>query len=935
MLIKLLDSVRDRSANYWADRILSQLEYADRLSMVNGGAYDELINTVCNFVFGRFKEEGTIASKTALDAESMLGKLSEQAKKYKMICAAHAHIDMNWMWSWDETVAITLETFRTILDLMDEYPEFCFSQSQASVYRIVEEHEPEMLEEIKKRVKEGRWEITASTWVENDKNLPNGESLSRHILYTKKYLSELFDIHPDKLNIDFEPDTFGHSINVPEVLAKGRIKYYYHCRGYEKHNVYRWVAPSGASVIVCREQQWYNASIDSSMALYVPEFCSKHGLYAMLKVYGVGDHGGGPTRRDIERIRDMDTWPVFPQIKFGTFGEFFAILEENASKLPVVRNELNFIFDGCYTSQSRIKKGNRKSEAMLNEAELFSSMAALHFGGRYISKDFTKAWRNVLFNQFHDIIPGSCVVDSREHAMGLYQETFAIANSRRTYALRKIAENIDTSGLTSSDEMIRDTVSEGAGVGFDINKGKISQTERGAGKTRLFHFFNPSMHDREEVTEVVIWDWNGNTDRIIIRDSGGQTAEYQVMDRGFNHYWGHSYIKLLINVKVPACGYATYILTEDTERKALPLPTDPRVKKIESYVLENDRIKVTLDSKNAIITSIIDKDSGEEMIDPGRKGCMFRLIEEDACRGGTAWNVGRYMNVYDLDKNVTGRHLKRDDKNLRQSVKYEMRFGSSKMEVEVWLDKNSSFINYQVKCDWREVGEPGKVVPQLGFYVPARFECDSYRYDVPFGTIDRAGMDIDVPANSWAALRRKETDRKILMLMTDSKYGYRCKDNSASITLIRSSVDPDPYPEFGIHTFSFAIGVVENSASNSELINTAYDYNHPFNVLSGKAHAGNMELSGSFASLQEGSVAVSAVKKPEAGPDNGILLRIYETEGIRGKAVLRFAKKPSNAYFVDLNEVRIDSNELSVVTENNEVIFDTAPYGIINLVVEF
>jgi alpha-mannosidase len=157
---------------------------------------------------------------------------------------------MNWMWRFDETVAATLDTFRTMLNLMEEYPEFKFSQSQASVYKIVEEFDPDMLEEIKKRIKEGRWEVTASTWVESDKNMPNGESLVRHILYTKRYLSELLGVDPGTLNIDFEPDTFGHNLNVPEILARGGVKYYYHCRGYDGHDIYRWKSPSGSSVIM-------------------------------------------------------------------------------------------------------------------------------------------------------------------------------------------------------------------------------------------------------------------------------------------------------------------------------------------------------------------------------------------------------------------------------------------------------------------------------------------------------------------------------------------------------------------------------------------------------------------------------------------------------------------------------------------------------------
>ena len=145
--------------------------------------------------------------------------LQARQRKYKLILAGHAHIDMNWMWSWHETVAATLATFRTMLNIMDEYPQFCFSQSQASVYKIVEDFEPELMDRIKQRIAEGRWEVTASAWVETDKNMPNTESLLRHIKYTKNYLRDNWGVDPASLEVDFSPDTLGHSANLPKSIC--------------------------------------------------------------------------------------------------------------------------------------------------------------------------------------------------------------------------------------------------------------------------------------------------------------------------------------------------------------------------------------------------------------------------------------------------------------------------------------------------------------------------------------------------------------------------------------------------------------------------------------------------------------------------------------------------------------------------------------------
>jgi alpha-mannosidase len=271
------------------------------------------------------------------------------------------------MWSWQETVALTLDTFRTMLDLMDEYPDFHYSQSQASVYKIVGEYDPPMMGRIKERIKEGRWEVTAAAWVETDKNMPNTESLVRHIQYTKKYLNEVWGVDKDSLELDFSPDTFGHSRNLPEIARHGGLKYYYHCRGNSDNfdlthpvSLYRWRGPNGAELLCYREPYWYNSGISPRIGLGLIGLTKTYGgLKTGLIVYGVGNHGGGPTRRDIETAIDMASWPIFPHIEFGTFRRFFKEAEKYRDAFPILDRELNFMLTGCYTTQSRIKVAKR------------------------------------------------------------------------------------------------------------------------------------------------------------------------------------------------------------------------------------------------------------------------------------------------------------------------------------------------------------------------------------------------------------------------------------------------------------------------------------------------------------------------------------------------------------------------------------------------
>lgn len=936
------EHLKKTASGIWAERILSQLGYAIKLSGTKEGKYDDMLEKTISYLHERYEAEGVLSRASALKAEDMIGPMSSEAKGLKMICAAHAHIDMNWMWGFAETAAITLDTFRTMLNIMKEYPDFIFSQSQASVYRIVEEYDPEMLEEIKARVKEGRWEVTASTWVETDKNMPNGESLARHILYTKKYLSRILDIAPDSLTLDFEPDTFGHNINVPEIMTKGGVKYYYHCRGYDGHNIYKWQSPSGSSVIVYREPLWYNATIDADIALHVPEFCSKHGVDAVLKVYGVGDHGGGPTRRDIEKLMEMSAWPVFPAIKFGTFAEYFSILEGIADKLPMVDHELNFIFSGCYTTQTRIKLANRVSEAKLNEAELFNTFSSGFAGGKYPKESFEEAWKKVLFNHFHDILPGSGVIETREYAMGQFQQVLAAANTGINKALRNIAAQVNTSALPVEDENLSRTTSEGAGVGFGIYDYGVPQTERGAGKSRIYHLFNPSAHKRSEIVEIIVWDWPGDINRMELLDKDGRPIRYQVMSGHMQQYhpagdyWGHKYMKLAVQAEIPACGYTTCLLHEkDTFAPVIP-HDEPRVEKPDKYILENSKLKVTFNTANGSIASLVDKATGKEMVDPRRPAGVFRLIDEDDSKGMTAWVVGRYMNISNIDKDVkiTGVHM--DSNSLRQWIAYNVKFRDSSLAVVVSLDQNGSGLDFNVDCDWQERAAKGKLIPQLNFYLPLAYKCSAYKYDIPFGTITREPLDMDVPAGSWALGMPDSSAGSALMLVSGTKYGFRCVDDSIALTLIRSSYDPDPYPENGMHRFGFAVKIADDCGDNAALIEKAYNYNHPVSFVSGRKQDGKLSADGSFMKLESGTVAVSAVKmaeEQEAGETCRLIVRVYETAGTDTHAVLKLPREISGAWFVDINETRLDGAG-TIVLQGDTAGFDVDASSMVSLCIE-
>ena len=390
-------------------RFFSQLEFANQLLGLHKDKTSEWQDLIISA--GELVKEGL--QKNTVDVEDLitkgeeqLGPISSTAKEYKLLCISHAHIDMNWQWSWPETVSVTNDTFTTMLDLLDEYPDFIFSQSQASVYRIIEKYNPEMFLKIKKRIQEGRWEVTASQWVEGDKNMSNGESITRHMLYTRAYCKEKFGLGSDDITLDFEPDTFGHPATLPAILSKGGIRYYYHCRGSRGPFLYWWVGQDGSRLLTLNGMPWYQTitlsnrkqQLQPTIVEPLIEFKRATGLKILPVLYGVGDHGGGPTRQDLELLVEMKKWPVYPKIEFSSLHNFFRLAEADAKIVPEISGERNFVFTGCYTSQARLKLANRQGENLLYTAESAAAISTRLTGSGYPTCNLTDAWKMILFH---------------------------------------------------------------------------------------------------------------------------------------------------------------------------------------------------------------------------------------------------------------------------------------------------------------------------------------------------------------------------------------------------------------------------------------------------------------------------------------------------------------------------------------------------------
>ncbi len=896
-------------------RILAELDFALKLSQARDGKWDGEIDAALSLLERTMAEEETLPRSACMAAEQLLLPMAQEAREYEVIYIGHAHIDMNWMWGWQETVAATLSTFRTILNLMREYPEFTYMQSQASVYKIVEEYDPEMMEEIRARIAEGRWEVTASAWVETDKNMPDTESLLHHIKVTRDYLHRVWGIAPDSVKVDFSPDTFGHSACVPEINTFGSVPYYYHCRGQkEDYVLYRYRAPSGAEVLMYREPFWYNRAVepDSGTGVFELEKLTG-GLKTSLVVYGVGDHGGGPTRRDVEAILEMQRWPVWPTLSFGTLHEYFEKAETVREKLPVHTEELNGMLTGCYTTQSRIKLANRRAEAALVDSERMSALAHQALGTRFAPEAYDSAWQDTLFTHFHDILTGSCVQESREHAMGLLSQAIAVAQTQQSKAYEKLSQAVDTSMFTCDDDISR-TKSEGAGVGYGLSRyAGVPNPERGAGRHRIYTVFNPSAAPRTGLVEVTLWDYAGDITLLEAVDSAGNTVPLQLLDSKPQRYWDHLYFRALFEASVPAFGWAAYELRP---KKVTDYPTyrnTAMVERIEepneAVVLENEYLCARFDTGSGMLHSLVEKATGKEQL---AAPAGLHLVRTNNA-GMSAWLVGRYLGMEPVTSTT---HVTQEKGSLRSSVIFTQQIMHSTARLTVSLDAGAKALHYDMEIDWHETGKAQEWLPVLIYRMPVAGGVEKMLNDVPAGAVVRTPAEIERPGLSYAC---PAVEGVTTALVCDCKYGYRLTKDALICTLINTGCDPDPYPERGIHRIQLYLALTAAAPATLKL--TAEQLIRPMAGVPTAAHPGSLPAAGTLLAAETGSCVITAVTVTS---DDALAVRCYETEGVAATLRLTPPFAAARAALVDLNEKEL----APAAVENGVVTVQVTPYTI-------
>ena len=777
-----------------------------------------------------------------------------QAAQYRFHMIGNAHIDAPWLWPWPEAMSVVHSTFRSALDRMNEYPDFTFTASSAQFYEWVAATDPTMMEEIRKRVAEGRWEVVGGWWIEPDVNVPNGESLVRQGLYSQRLFQQLFG---RAAQIGYNPDSFGHPGTLPQILKLQGLHGYVFMRpqAHEKKlpaDLFWWEGADGTRVLTYRIPYSYGFSENLHDRLRDFILNLQEPTKSLMVFYGAGDHGGGPAKENIQSLLDMQKQTGAPTILFSTPDHYFdevvgAVREPPLQTLPVVADDLQHHSVGCYTAMSEIKKDNRTTEAALATGEKMAALASALAGFDYPRVDFTAAWKKVLFMQFHDSMAGTALPEHYVVSRHAYGYALEVANQATNLAAQKIAWQIPTQD-PDSEYLVA---------------------------------FNPHAWDAVLNVEYDLgWEFEyraGEQGNSRLEDEHGNSVPHQwaqastvVDDR----------VKLVFRAPLPAFGYRQFRL-----RRAESAPPPVSAVHATEREVENEHLRVTFADDGTL--SIYDKDSGAEVFRGGRGGARAVVLDDHS----DTWSHGVRAYTKEVGAFGSARFRVLENGPLRATVRVRTSYGDSSLQTDWMLYADARTLEARVALDWHE----HQKILKLSF--PVDVQDPRPTYEIAYGYKVRQANGSEDPGQRWIDLSGERAGKEYgLAVINDAKYGYSVQDNDMRISVARSAVfaqhDPrklQPNGEYiwqdqGEQTFRMLLLPHAGAWQDAGVVRLAEELTAPVPVLYQGIHPGNRPLSASFLSVDAPNVVVSVVKKGEDGDD--LIIRCYETAGRPTKASL-------------------------------------------------
>jgi alpha-mannosidase len=757
-------------------------------------------------------------------------------QKYKIHLLGHAHLDLAWLWPVEETWKAAQNTFESVLKLQQDFPELIFCHTTPALYAWVEENRPDLFRAIQNQVKAGKWEVLGGFWVEPDLNLIAGESIVRQLLYGQRYFLHKFG----KIStVVWVPDTFGFCATLPQFFVNAGIEFFvtqklrWNDTTKFDYSLFFWRSLDGSQILSFMSAPIGETIEPVRMAKYACEWKTQTGLQNSLWLPGVGDHGGGPTRDMLETGRRWESSPIFPKLEFTTAEKYLQQIKSPSQNLPVWEDELYLEFHrGCYTTHGDQKRWNRQSEHLLYSAELFATLANILSGAEFPQIEIETAWKKVLFNQFHDILPGSSITQVYEDARPEWETVEKIGRKILEDSLTAIASKISLPQIPNFENIpiiIFNSLNWERSQVVTIDLGKI-------------------------ITEdYPLWKITDSAGREII----SQNCENST---------------LLFFATVPSVGYSIFWLSPSSS---------PGKKFPKNWTLENEYLQIQVNPETGDLTSVFDKIQQREILNGA--GNQLQAFT-DSGQYWDAWNIDPNYNTKPLPATILKLIAWQEYGEIQQRLRVVRQLGKSEFCQDYILEVGSPILKIANTVNWQE----NQVLVKTAF--PLNLQGEFATYEIPCGAIRRPTnpqtpaekAKWEVPALHWADLT---TDTDIgkygVSLLNDCKYGYDIKPSQLRLTLLRSSHWPDSQADRGIQEFTYSLYPHVGSWEEAETVKRGYELNVPLQILINPANY-QSNLSGceseSFLDLSADNLILMALKPSEDSPEKYIL-RFYECHG--------------------------------------------------------
>jgi alpha-mannosidase len=728
---------------------------------------------------------------------------------------------------------------------MNEDPDIAMTTSSSQFYEWVAENDPAMLAEIKKRVDEGRWDLVGGWWVEPDVNIPNGESLARQGLYGQQTLKRLFG---RTAKVGYNPDSFGHPGSLPQILKlEGMEDYVFMRPGVNEKkvpgNLFWWKGIDGSRILDYRIPISYddgNPTIAPQMQRTIAELTPRP-LRDAMEFFGVGDHGGGPTKVNMISIREIQSEPGAPKILYSTPDQYFAEIRGTyRGDIPELNDDLQHHSVGCYTAEASVKKGNREAEASLVTAEKLSAVGSFAWGANYPKEEFTASWKRVLFLQFHDSLAGTALPEHYKTAREGQGRAIDVAQQAMYLSAQKLAWQVPTADPESN----------------------------------YLFVFNPHAWS---TTENIEYDLGlSDKDAYSVEDGDGARVPFQWV-QATTAAQGRR--RIVAQVSLLAFGYRQIRIrkiaaTGSAQESSL---------KAESNALENEFLRATFSPEGAI--GIFDKAAGREVFRDAQTGARAVVFNDQ--NDTWAHNLVAYTDELGAFKADSVKLV--ENGPLRARMRVHSVYGNSSLTIDWILYAHSRRLEARVALDWHEH------LKMLKFSFPIDVDDPTATYEIAYGAMKRATRGEEDPGQRWVDVSGNG-DSYGLAVINDAKYGYSVNGSDLRVSVTRGAVyanhmpqriDPSldyQWQDQGLQTFRMILVPHAGSWRDANIVRQAEELVAPPLVVYQGIHAGSWPQSNSFLSVDAPDVVVSAIKLAEEG--EGVIVRFYETDGMETTANL-------------------------------------------------